>query len=79
MKSLSLKLPDAFDAKLAAVARKRRASKSAVVREALEAYIAHGGKVIPGSALDLAKDLAGCLEGPGDLSYNKRYMRGFGR
>jgi len=79
MKSLSLKLPDALDAKLAAVARKRRASKSAVVREALEAYIAHGGKVIPGSALDLAKDLAGCLEGPGDLSYNKRYMRGFGR
>ncbi len=79
MKSLSLKLPDALDAKLAAVARKRHASKSAVVREALEAYIAHGGKVIPGSALDLAKDLAGCLEGPGDLSYNKRYMRGFGR
>ncbi len=79
MKSLSLKLPDALDAKLAAVARKRRASKSAVVREALEAYIAHGGKVIPGSALDLAKDLAGCLEGSGDLSYNKRYMRGFGR
>ena len=79
MKSLSLKLPDALDAKLAAVARKRRASKSVIVREALEAYIAHGGKVIPGSALDLAKDLAGCLEGPGDLSYNKRHMRGFGR
>ncbi len=79
MKSLSLKLPDVLDAKLAAVARRRGASKSAVVREALEAYVAHGGKVVPGSALDLARDLAGCLEGPGDLSYNKWHMRGFGR
>ena len=79
MKNLSLKLPDVLDAKLAAAARRRGASKSAVVREALEAYVTRGGKVVPGSALDLARDLAGCLEGPGDLSYNKRHMRGFGR
>lgn len=29
--------------------------------------------------MDLAGDLAGCLEGPGDLSYSKKYFDGYGR
>ncbi len=32
----------------------------------------------PGSFLDLSYDLAGCLEGPGDLSTNPEHMEGFG-
>jgi predicted transcriptional regulator len=44
MKMLSLKLPDALAARLHAAARKRQASKSVLVREALEAYLTDGGQ-----------------------------------
>ena len=30
------------------------------------------------TAFSLAKDLAGCVSGPVDLSVNKAYLRGFG-
>ncbi len=79
MKMLSLKLPDALDAKLAVLAQKRGMSKSAVVRDALEAFLKGNGRVRAGSALELAKDLAGCLPGPGDLSFNRKHMKDFGR
>ncbi len=79
MKMLSLKLPDALDAKLAALAQKRTMSKSAVVPGALEAFLKGNGRVSAGSALELAKDLAGCLAGPGDLSFNRKHMKDFGR
>ncbi len=79
MKTVSLKLPRSLDAKLTTVARRRRASKSAVVRDALEAFFASDGRLRGVSVLDLAGDLAGCVEGPRDLSTNKKYMRGFGR
>lgn len=54
-------------------------SKSAVIRDALEAYLKRDGRGGAGSALDQAKDLAGCLAGPGDLSFNKKYLKDFGR
>ncbi len=80
MKSLSLKLPRGLDSKLTAAARRNRTSKSAVVRDALEAYFANGRKPLPGSFAEAAKDLIGCVDfGPGDLSYNKKHMKGFGR
>lgn len=79
MKTLSLKLPDALDAKLTLLARQRQRSKSAVVREAIETLFRGNGTAQAGSFLDLAKDFAGCLEGPGDLSVNKEYFRDFGR
>lgn len=80
MKTLSLKLPDALAAKLAAAARKRQASKSVLVREALEAYLSNGGRAQPGSFLDLAGDLVGCVDsGVSDLAHNPKHMEGFGR
>ncbi len=30
------------------------------------------------SALDVSRDLVGCVEGPGDLSTNPKYMESFG-
>lgn len=78
MKTISLKLPEAVAARLAAMAEHRGTSKSEVVRAALEAYLSNsqaGGHV---SALDLAGDLVGCLEGPGDLSFNEKYLEGYG-
>jgi hypothetical protein len=40
-----------------------------------------GGKpaASPISALDLAGDLVGSCEGPGDLSTNPKYLEGFGK
>jgi predicted transcriptional regulator len=79
MKTLSVKVPNTLDAKLALLAQQRGVSKSLVVREALEIFLKRNGRVRAGSALDLAKDLAGCLSGPGDLSFNTKHLKDFGR
>lgn len=79
MKTISLRLPEPLAARLAALARKRAQTQSAVVRDLLEKSLAGEETVPPGSCLDLAADLIGCVEGPGDLSFNKKHMRGFGR
>lgn len=79
MKTISLKLSDSFDARLAQLARQKGVSKSALIREALERFLRRNGNEEKGSALALAEDLAGCLEGPEDLSGNKEYLQGFGR
>jgi predicted transcriptional regulator len=79
MKTFSLKLPEALATKLQETARKRHTSKSAVVREALLSFFANGKLLKDSSCYELASDLAGSLEGgPSDLSYNKKYMEGFG-
>jgi predicted transcriptional regulator len=79
MKSLSLKLSESLAAGLAAAARKRGRTKSAIVREALEDFLANHKAAAAGSCLELAADLVGCVEGPGDLSFNKKHLRGFGK
>lgn len=79
MKTLSLKLPEALDSQLGAVARQRRSSKSEVVRCALDAYLADEAIPRQGSALDVAGDLVGALEGPDDLSYQAEHMHGYGQ
>jgi predicted transcriptional regulator len=78
MKTLSLKLPDDLDARLAALATRQGASKSEVVRSALNAYLARGDDGTPGSALELAGELVGAFEGPDDLSHADRHMDGYG-
>jgi hypothetical protein len=79
MKTVSLELTESLDEQLTAIAAKRGASKTAVVREALEAYIRNEKKPLPRSCLELAKDLVGCVEGPPHLSFDKRRMKSFGR
>ncbi len=79
MSALSLKLPLHLNAKLAATARKRGTTKSAVVREALESYLDGDNATLRGTLLELAPDLVGCLKGPRGLSYNKQHMKGYGR
>ena len=63
MPIMSLKVPAALDARVAAAARQRRLTKSALGE---------------GCFLELAGDLVGCVEGPGDLSHNPKRMRGYG-
>jgi predicted DNA-binding protein len=80
MKTISVTLPNALDAKLTSVARRRRTTKSAIVRAALGEYLARHAEPHPESFAALAKEFIGCVSGgPPDLSYNKKHMEGFGR
>jgi hypothetical protein len=79
VKTLSLKLEDALYARVLAAAKRRGTTQSDVVRDALLARLEPTRGGVTGSALDLAKDLAGCVTGPPDLSTNKAHLRGFGR
>ena len=79
MTNLSLKLPEAVAARLAAVARKRNQSKSAVVRAILDECLTETESAAQGSCLEVAADLAGCVAGPRDLSTHERHMRGYGK
>ena len=79
MKTISLKLPDPLHAKLERLAKSQKQTKTNIVRNALEQMLNGTPAAKPLSALDLAGDLAGCLDGPSDLSTNRKYMEGFGR
>lgn len=79
MKTISLKLPDDLERELSARAERERTTKSALIREAIESHLSQGARHTKGSFLELAGDLIGRLEGPGDLSYNKEYFKDFGR
>ena len=78
MKTISLKLPEALFEKLNYTAKGRGESKSALLREVIETAISGGKKTGYGSCLDMAKDLAGCVKGPVDLSFNKKRMDDYG-
>ena len=79
MQEKGIKVPEELDLKLAAVAEKRRESKSNLIRTAIEHIVASSEAITPNSCLDLAKDLIGSVEGPRDLSYNKKHLKGYGK
>jgi predicted DNA-binding protein len=80
MKNMSLTLSEALDQKLTSVAKQQRTTKSAIVRAALEQYLARNAELPSESFAALAKEFIGCASGgPPDLSYNKKHMEGFGR
>lgn len=78
MNTLTVKLPPALEARLEALVRKRKQSKSELVREAIERLVEQSGAPIKGSVLELAGDLVGICNGPRDLSTNPKHMSGFG-
>lgn len=79
VKTISLKLPDKLLARLNSAAKRTKRSKSEFVRDCLENALENQEAGHKGSCFDLAADLCGIIEGPGDLSYNKKYLSGFGR
>jgi predicted transcriptional regulator len=79
MRTVSLKLPEALVARLASVAARRRKTRSELMREALESYLASHPGVKPDSFLAANRDLAGAARGPRDLSTGKAYLKDFGR
>lgn len=79
MKTIALKLPDELLTKIERAANRRGETRSAVMRGVLEEFFAEQKGESPGSCLDLARDLAGCVQGPEDLSTNPDHMEDFGR
>ena len=79
MRTLTVKVPERLDLRLAALGKRRGTTKSEVVREALETFCEAPGGKAAGSCLDLAGDIAGSLEGPRDLSRNEKHLRGYGQ
>jgi hypothetical protein len=77
MTARTIKLDDALDHAIGAIAKSRNTSRSVVMREALAAYVRKEGK--PLSFADAARDLIGSVSGPVDLSTNRRHMRGYGK
>ena len=77
MTTISLKVPEALDFRLAQIAEKRGSSKSELIRDALERMVATKSDR-KCSCLSMASDLIGCVDGPEDLSYNNKHMKGFG-
>jgi hypothetical protein len=76
MSNVSLKIPPALHSAVEEMAKRRGVSKSALIREALERYL--GAPPAKGSFLALAKDYAGCVDGPPDLSSNAEHLEGYG-
>jgi hypothetical protein len=64
---------------LATAARRRKTNKSMFVRKALEGILREPAKPRAAFALDLVRDLVGCVAGPTDLSMSKGRLKTFGR
>lgn len=79
MKTVSCTLSETLNAQLTTLIRRRGTSKAAVVRAALEAYLAREGTPAGASVLDLVQDLGGCVEGPVDLSTQRDALDGYGQ
>jgi predicted transcriptional regulator len=75
MRNVSFKLPEQLDETLTKMARARKATRSSVLREAIEA-LAKGKRR---SVTALADDVVSPLEGPSDLSLNPKHMAGYGK
>lgn len=74
MRTVSFKLSKALDRRLAALARQRKTSRSALLREAIELYAANPAQSVTAAAAELV----GALRGPGDLSSSSRHVAGYG-
>jgi hypothetical protein len=79
VKTVTVKLPAELEKRVSATARKRRMSRSELIRESIRRHLEQPVEPPPGSFLEAAGDLIGSVEGPSDLSTNPRYLDGFGK
>ena len=75
MRTVSFKLTEELDDALSQLARQRRSSRSALVREAVESLAKGKRRSFPA----LADELVGCVDGPRDLATNRKHMTGYGK
>jgi predicted transcriptional regulator len=77
MRTLTLKLPTETASRLERMAARRRTTKSAVMREALDDKL--GSSENEPSVYELMKTSIGSIDsGIRDLGHNPRHLRGFG-
>ncbi|HZD53841.1 MAG TPA: CopG family transcriptional regulator [Woeseiaceae bacterium] len=76
MEAVSIKLPAALRRRLAAEAKRRNMTQSAIVRESIEQMLKRSsGKGQPPSCAELVHDLVGSIQsGRSDLATNKAYL-----
>lgn len=75
VKTITVKLPEVLAAWLSRRATELGRSQSELVREALEQSRRGDGS---GSCHDLVADTCGSVDGPSDLSTNRKHFTGFG-
>jgi hypothetical protein len=75
MPTVTVKMSPRQFARLKQIARERRMPKAQVLREAFERA---GDSAVSGSMYDLIADLTGSVEGPSDLSINRKFLEGYG-
>jgi len=73
--TLTIRLQEEVLESLEAEARRTNRSKGHIVRQAVEARLS----ARRGTALDALAKYVGIIDGPRDLSTNKRYLAGFGQ
>ncbi|HEY5928586.1 MAG TPA: CopG family transcriptional regulator [Kofleriaceae bacterium] len=73
----TVKLPKALAAALKRVAKQRSCSESELIREGIERVTSSEDDGI--DMVAAIGDGFGIVRGPGDLSYNKKHMQGYGR
>jgi len=79
MTTISLKVPDELVARMDAVARAKRTSRSALLREAMEDKLKLVARKTPPSLFERSADLCGKdHSGLGDLASNPTHLQGFG-
>jgi Arc/MetJ-type ribon-helix-helix transcriptional regulator len=79
MTTISLKIPDELLSRMDAVARARRTSRSALLREALEESLQAASKEAAPTLYERSADLCGkASSGLGDLASNPKHLEGFG-
>lgn len=75
MEGISIKLPADLRRRLAAEARRRKMTQSAIVRESLEHVLGSPGKRKSPSSAELVRDLVGSIRsGQSDLATNKAHL-----
>ena len=72
--TMTLKLPETLHRGVEEEARRQGVSKSALVRECVEAMLRRKRRRKPPTCLDLVADLVGSQAGPRDASVNRRYL-----
>ena len=75
MRTVSFKLPEDLDEALTGLARRRNASRSALVRDALRTVTAGSDR----SVTNVVDQLVKPFDGPADLSTNPKHMTGYGK
>jgi predicted transcriptional regulator len=84
MAATTIKLPAKLDRELTALAKERHTTRAKVLRDALQSLAKkkpakERTKKLKGTVAELAGDLIGSVEGPGDLTSNPKYMAVYGR